>query len=153
MVYSYILSTPPRALRDPPVSSSLLWTPDICRNTQIMTFLAVIFSSFLFLSNVQQNTLLKILFSMAQHSYYYHRSHHNNFENNLQYINQQTPVPDESDACCLFTHTTLKRSDAMERADLFTQMYPTLFTPRDISPTPMVVFLPPHQLKYTQFSW
>jgi hypothetical protein len=65
---------------------------------------------------------------MAQHSYYYHRSHHDNFENKLQYINQQTTVPDESDACCLFTHTTLKRSGAMERADLFTQMYPTLFT-------------------------
>jgi len=65
---------------------------------------------------------------MAQLSYYYHLSHHNNFENNLQYINQQTPVPDESDACCLFTHPTLKRSGAMERADLFIQMDPTPFT-------------------------
>jgi len=65
---------------------------------------------------------------MAQHSYYYHRSQHDAFENKLQHINQKTTVPDESDACCLFTHTTLKRSGAMERADLFTQMYPTLFT-------------------------
>jgi len=93
-----------------------------------MKFLAVIFSSFLLLPYVQPNTLLKILISMAQHSYYYHRSHHDNFENKLQYTNQQSTAPDESDACCLFTHTTLKRSGAMERDDLFTQMYPTLFT-------------------------
>jgi hypothetical protein len=65
---------------------------------------------------------------MAQHSYYYHRSHHDNFENKPQYIKQQTILHDESDACILFTHTTLKRSGAMEHADLFTQMYPTLFT-------------------------
>lgn len=124
----FTLSTPPCVLRDPPVSFSLLWTLDTCRNTQIMKFLAVIFSTFLLLSYVQPNTLLKILFSMAQHSYCYHRSQHDNFENKLQYINQQTTVPDESDSCCLFTHTTLKRSGAMERADLFAQMYPTLFT-------------------------